>query len=148
VERLIGEGASSAGDSGHWLGKLDLSAFLPSHREAATEEGGRPAFDPADADQLVCGVYAYSQGIGSARESGEDVCEYDPAFPVADGLERSEPITRSRIFRSGEARERSWTSYSRRFLAAPEARKELITLETVMQDGTKIQSIWARAPES
>jgi transposase len=40
------------------------------------EEGGRPAFDP----QLLISlwVYAYSQGIGSAREVARR-CEYDPA---------------------------------------------------------------------
>jgi len=53
----------------------------------STEEGGRPAFDP----QLLISlwIYAYSQWIGSAREVARR-CEYDPAFPVADGMGGSE----------------------------------------------------------
>ncbi len=65
------------------MGRLDLSQFYDSI-ESSTEEGGRPAFDP----QLLISlwVYAYSQGIGSAREVARR-CEYDPAFQWLTGLE-------------------------------------------------------------
>ena len=58
------------------VGRLDLSTFYRGIASSA-EEGGRPAFDP----QLLISlwVYAYSQGIGSAREVARR-CEYDPAF--------------------------------------------------------------------
>src|SRR5208337_4260738 len=75
VERLIGEDHSARAI---WslVGRMDLSAFYRAI-DSNAEEGGRPAFDP----QLLISlwVYAYSQGIGSAREVARR-CEYDPAF--------------------------------------------------------------------
>ena len=54
------------------VGRLNLSTFYQAI-ESSTEEGGRPAFDP----QLLISlwIYAYSQGIGSAREVARH-CEY------------------------------------------------------------------------
>src|ERR1700722_19707163 len=65
-ERLIGED-HPARSIWTLVGRLDLSSFYRGI-ESSTEEGGRPAFDP----QLLISlwVYAYSQGIGSAREGG------------------------------------------------------------------------------
>jgi len=64
VERLIGEDHPARAI---WalVGRLDLRGFYQSI-ENSTEEGGRPAFDP----QLLISLwlYAYSRGIGSARE--------------------------------------------------------------------------------
>ena len=64
VEWLIGEDHPARAI---WtlVGRLDLSSLYRGI-ESSTEEGGRPAFDP----QLLISlwVYAYSQGIGSARE--------------------------------------------------------------------------------
>ena len=64
VEKLISEDHPARAI---WtlVGRLDLSPFYRAI-ESSTEEGGRPAFDP----QLLISlwVYAYSQGIGSARE--------------------------------------------------------------------------------
>ena len=64
VERLISEDHPARAI---WalVGRLDLSAFYRAI-ESSTEEGGRPAFDPQMLISLW--VYAYSQGIGSARE--------------------------------------------------------------------------------
>src|ERR1700730_15555698 len=66
VERLISEDHPARAI---WKlgGRLDLSPFYRAI-ESSVEEGGRPAFDP----QLLISlwVYAYSQGIGSAREVG------------------------------------------------------------------------------
>jgi transposase len=52
--------------------------------ESSAEEGGRPAFDPQVLINLW--VYAYSQGIGSAREVARR-CEFDPAFRWLTGLD-------------------------------------------------------------
>src|SRR2546421_12680275 len=82
VERLISEDHPARAI---WtlIGRLDLSPFYRAI-ESSVEEGGRPAFDP----QLLISlwVYAYSQGIGSAREVARR-CEYDPAFQWLTGLE-------------------------------------------------------------
>src|SRR6202035_984723 len=63
------------------VGRLNLSTFYQAI-ESSPEEGGRPAFDP----QLLISlwVYAYSLGIGSAREVARR-CEYDPAFQWLTG---------------------------------------------------------------
>src|ERR1700737_5111468 len=75
VERLIGEDhpARAIWELG---GRLDLRPFY-QRIESSAEDGGRPAFDP----QLLISlwVYAYGQGIGSARE-GARRCGYDPGF--------------------------------------------------------------------
>ena len=63
VERLIAEDHRARAI---WtlVGRLDLKRFYDGI-ESSAEEGGRPAFDP----QLLISlwVYAYSEGIGSAR---------------------------------------------------------------------------------
>src|SRR5450755_2558707 len=66
------------------VGRLDLSPFYRAI-ESSVEEGGRPAFDP----QLLISlwVYAYSQGIGSAREVARR-CEYESRIPTVDALVR------------------------------------------------------------
>jgi len=64
VERLIEE-EHLARAIWELIGRLDLSSFYAGI-ESSAAGGGRPAFDP----QLLISlwVYAYSQGIGSARE--------------------------------------------------------------------------------
>ena len=66
VEKLIGEDHPARAI---WalVGRLDLRRFYEGIASSAAE-GGRPAFDP----QLLISlwVYAYSQGIGSARGGG------------------------------------------------------------------------------
>ena len=81
VERLIAED-HAARAIWELVGRLDLRGFYQSI-ESSEEEGGRPAFDP----QLLISlwVYAYSQGIGSARKVARR-CEYDPAFQWLTGL--------------------------------------------------------------
>jgi len=81
VERLVSEDHPARAI---WtmVGRLDLSSFYRAI-ESSVEEGGRPAFDP----QLLISlwVYAYSQGIGSAREVARR-CEYDPGGPDQEKL--------------------------------------------------------------
>src|ERR1700682_154557 len=132
LERLIGEDHRARAI---WtlVGRLDLKRFGDGGGSNA-EEGGRPAFDP----QLLISlwVYAYSEGIGSAREVARR-CEYDPAFQWLTGLEEVNYHTLAsfRVERQKELDE-LFTQ-----LLAALSKEGLITLEQVMQDGTKIKAL-------
>ena len=132
VEHLIGEDHPARAI---WalVGRLNLSAFYQAI-ESSTEEGGRPAFDP----QLLISlwVYAYSQGLGSAREVARR-CEYDPAFQWLTGLQEVNYHTLAdfRVEKQQELDE-----LFTQVLAAL-SKEGLITLEQVMQDGTKIKAL-------
>src|SRR6202023_1955244 len=131
VERLIGE-EHPARAIWTLVGRLDLSSFYRAI-ESSVEEGGRPAFDP----QLLISlwVYAYSQGIGSAREVARR-CEYDPAFQWLTGLQEVNYHTLA-DFRVEKQKELD--ELFTQVLAAL-SKEGLITLEQVMQDGTKIKA--------
>src|ERR1019366_7028407 len=135
VERLIGEDHSARAI---WMlvGRLDLSRFYQGI-ESSTEEGGRPAIDP----QLLISlwVYAYSVGIGSAREVARR-CEYDPAFQWLTGLEEVNyhALADFRVDKQQELDE-----LFTQVLAAL-SKEGLISLEQVMQDGTKVQALASR----
>ena len=132
VERLIGEDHPARAI---WMlvGRLDLSQFYEGI-ESSAEEGGRPAIDP----QLLISlwVYAYSQGMGSAREVARR-CAYDPAFQWLTGLQEVNYHTLAdfRVQRQKELDE-----LFTQVLAAL-SKEGLITLEQVMQDGTKIKAL-------
>jgi transposase len=132
VERLIGEDHPARAI---WtlVGRLDLSSFYRGI-ESSTEEGGRPAFDP----QLLISlwVYAYSQGIGAAREVARR-CEYDPSFQWLTGLQQVNYHTLA-DFRVEKQKELD--ELFRQVLTAL-SKEGLITLEQVMQDGTKIKAL-------
>src|SRR6202022_3508383 len=115
------------------VGRFDLSPFYQAI-ESSGEEGGRPAFDP----QLLISlwVYAYSQGIGSAREVARR-CEYDPAFQWLTGWEEVNYHTLA-DFRVEKQKELD--ELFTQVLAAL-SKEGLITLEQVMQDGTKIKAL-------
>ncbi len=131
VERLIGEDHPARAI---WalVGRLDLSRFYEGI-ESSAEEGGRPAFDP----QLLISlwVYAYTQGIGSAREVARR-CEHDPAFQWLTGLDEVNYHTLA-DFRVEKQKELD--ELFTQVLAAL-SKEGLITLEQVMQDGTKIKA--------
>lgn len=97
------------------------------------KEGGRSAFDP----QLLISlwIYAYSQGIGSAREVARR-CEYDPAFQWLTGWEEVNYHT------LGDFRVEKQKELDELFtqVLAALSQEGLITLEQVMQDGTKIRA--------
>ncbi len=137
VERLIGEDHPARAI---WtlVGRLDLRRFYEGI-ESSAEEGGRPAIDP----QLLISlwVYAYSQGIGSAREAARR-CEYDPAFQWLTGLEEVNYHTLA-DFRV--AKQKELDELFTQVLAAL-SKEGLVTLEQVMQDGTKIRA--AASPRS
>ena len=132
VERLI-EQDHRARAIWALVGRLDLSRFYESI-ESSAEEGGRPAIDP----QLLISlwVYAYSEGIGSARELARR-CEFDPAFQWLTGLEEVNYHTLAdfRVEKQQELDE-----LFTQVLAAL-SKEGLITLEQVMQDGTKIRAL-------
>ena len=132
VERLIGEDHRARAI---WalVGRLDLKRFYDGI-ESSAEEGGRPAFDP----QLLISlwVYAYSEGIGSAREIARR-CEFDPAFQWLTGLEEVNYHTLA-SFRVEKQQELD--ELFTQVLAAL-SKEGLITLEQVMQDGTKIKAL-------
>src|SRR5271167_427880 len=131
AERLIGED-HLARAIWELVGRLDLRRFYEGIASSAAE-GGRPAFDP----QLLISVwvYAYSQGIGSAREVARR-CEYDPAFQWLTGLAEVNYHTLAdfRVEKQQELDE-----LFTQVLAAL-SKEGLITLEQVMQDGTKIKA--------
>ena len=132
VERLVGEDHPARAI---WtlIGRMDLSRFYEGI-ESSAEEGGRPAIDP----QLLISlwVYAYSQGIGSAREVARR-CEYDPAFQWLTGLDEVNYHTLA-DFRVEKQKELD--ELFTQVLAAL-SKEGLITLEQVMQDGTKIKAL-------
>jgi transposase len=132
VERLVGEDHRARAI---WtlVGRLDLQRFYDGI-ESSAEEGGRPAIDP----QLLISlwVYAYSQGIGSAREVARR-CEFDPAFQWLTGLEEVNYHTLA-DFRVEKQKELD--ELFTQVLAAL-SKEGLITLEQVMQDGTKIRAL-------
>jgi len=131
VEHLIGEDHPARAI---WalVGRLNLSAFYQAI-ESSVEEGGRPAFDP----QLLISlwVYAYSQGIGSAREVARR-CEYDPAFQWLTGLAEVNYHTLAdfRVEKQQELDE----LFTQVLTAL--SKEGLITLEQLMQDGTKTKA--------
>lgn len=131
VERLVDEDHPARA---MWtlIGRMDLGKFYQGI-ESSAEEGGRAAFDP----QLLISlwVYAYSQGIGSAREVARR-CEYDPAFQWLTGLQEVNYHTLAdfRVEKQQELDE-----LFPQVLAAL-SKEGLITLHQVLQDGTKIRA--------
>jgi transposase len=135
VERLIEE-EHLARAIWELIGRLDLSSFYAGI-ESSAAEGGRPAFDP----QLLISlwVYAYSQGIGSAREVARR-CEYDPAFQWLTGFLEVNYHTLA-DFRV--AKQQELDELFTQVLASL-SKEGLITLKQVMQDGTKIRALASR----
>jgi|SRR5450759_4721547 transposase len=81
-EQLIGE-EHPARAIWELVGRLDLDGFYEGI-ECSAEEGGRPAYDPRLLISLW--IYAYSQGIGSAREVARRG-EWEPALQWLTGCE-------------------------------------------------------------
>ncbi len=113
-------------------GQLDLSRFYAA---IASEEGaaGREAIDPRLLISLW--VYAYSQGISSAREVSR-LMEYHPGFQWLAGMRVINHHTLS-DFRIDykDALDDLFTQ-----LLGVLSREGLVTLERVMHDGTKIKA--------
>ncbi len=131
VERLIEEDhpARAIWD---FVGQMDLSGYTKQVRSVAGG-AGRPAFDP----QLLVSlwVYSYSRGVSSARAI-ERLCEYDPAYQWLSGMESISAHTLS-DFRVAHAENLQELFVETLGLLSSEG---LITLERVMQDGTKVRA--------
>lgn len=82
IEKLI-EADHAARGIWELVSSLDLSGY---YKEIASEQGeaGRPAIDPKVLVSLW--LYAYSEGVGSAREISE-LCRYHPAYQWLTGME-------------------------------------------------------------
>jgi len=112
--------------------KLDLQPFY-APIEAVEGVAGRQPWDPR---VLVClWIYAYSRGIGSAREIARR-CAYDPAFQWLTGLEQINYHTLS-DFRVGHGDRLPELFVQALGLLSAEG---LVSLERVMHDGTKIKA--------
>jgi transposase len=131
VEQLIGED-HPARAIWELVGRLDLDGFYEGI-ECSEEEGGRPAYDPRLLISLW--IYAYSQGIGSAREVARR-CEWEPALQWLTGGETVNYHTLA-SFRVEYRRELDELFTQVLGLMSAEG---LITLEQVVQDGTKIKA--------
>lgn len=114
------------------VGRLDLEPFYKKIG-SNPEEGGRPSYPP----QLLISVwaYAYSRGIGSAREIDRR-CGYEPAFQWLTGMEGINYHTLA-DFRV-EKKEELDKLFSH--LLGVMSAAGLVRLEQVMVDGTKIKA--------
>src|SRR5450432_569210 len=113
-------------------GRLNLDRFAESLKTRAGG-AGRPAWDP----RLLVSVwvYAYSEGIGSAREI-ERLLEYEPGFQWLCGLGSINHHTLS-DFRVKQ--KKALDELFAQMLALLE-KEELLSLERVMHDGTKVRA--------
>jgi transposase len=131
VERLIEED-HPARAIWAFTGRMDWSRFLASI-QAVEGVAGREAWDPRLLASLW--IYAYSRGIGSAREVSRR-CGYDPGFQWLTGLQEVNYHTLA-DFRVGYQCELDELFAQTLGLLSAEG---LITLERVMHDGTKIKA--------
>src|SRR5437764_4904542 len=131
VERLVEED-HPARRLWEAVGRLDLKPFYETIG-SNTSVGGRPTYGP----QLLISVwaYAYSRGIGSAREVARR-CEYEPAFQWLTGMEgiNYHSLSDFRVKKKEELDQ--LFSHLLGVLSAA----GLVTLEQVMVDGTKIKA--------
>lgn len=131
VERLIGPD-HAARAIWEFLGKLDLSGYSGEVR-AVEGKAGRPAWDPRLLVSLW--VYSYSQGVNSARTI-EELCEWDAAYQWLTGASVVNAHTLSDFRVKHDAALKALFVQILGVLSAD----GLITLERVMQDGTKIRA--------
>ena len=132
VERLVPE-EHEVRAIWEFTGHLDLTVYYQMIH-AVEGRAGCTAFDPR---LLVCiWLYGYGKGIGSAREISR-LCDYDPAYQWLTGME---PVNYHTLadFRSShkDALDRLFTE-----VLGIMSAEGLITLERVMQDGTKVKAL-------
>jgi transposase len=114
------------------VGSLDLSRFTEPLR-TTVGCAGRPAWDPLLLVSLW--VYAYSEGIGSAREI-EKLMHWEPGMQWLAGLEKVNHHTLS-DFRVEH--QKALDELFSQLLAMLES-AGLVSLKQVMHDGTKIRA--------
>src|ERR1035441_10468280 len=137
VEKLI-EPEHAARAIWELVGRLDLSAFR-AEIEVVEGEAGRPAYDPRLLISLW--IYAYSEGVSSAREVARR-CEYHPAYQWLTGCEvvNHHSLSDFRVEHQGALDE-----LFAQVLGVLRG-EGMITLERMMQDGTKVKA--AASPAS
>jgi len=113
-------------------GRLDLSRFA-ERVKTVRGEAGRAAWEPLLLVSLW--VYAYSEGISSAREI-ERIMDYEPGFRWLSGMQVVNHHTLS------DFRVEHKAGLDELFveLLGMLEKEGLLSLEQVMQDGTKIQA--------
>ncbi len=131
VERLIGE-EHAARAIWEFVGRLDMSGYREEVR-AVEGKAGRPGWEPRLLISLW--VYAYSQGVGSARAI-EELCEWEPAYQWLTG---SRVVNAHTLSDFRVKHDKALQGLFVQILGLLSA-DGLITLERVMQDGTKIRA--------
>jgi transposase/copper chaperone CopZ len=131
IERLIGA-EHPARAVWEFIGRLDLSPYQEDAR-AVEGKAGRPGWEPRLLVSLW--VYGYSQGIGSARAI-EELSQWEPAYQW---------LTGSRVINAhtlSDFRVKHDTALNGLFVQTLGLLSVdgMITLERVMQDGTKIRA--------
>jgi len=131
IERLIGAD-HPARAVWEFIGRLDLSPYQEDAR-AVEGKAGRPGWEPRLLVSLW--VYGYSKGVGSARAI-EELCQWEPAYQW---------LTGSRVINAhtlSDFRVKHDTALNGLFVQTLGLLSVdgLITLERVMQDGTKIRA--------
>src|SRR5919108_1052990 len=131
VERLIGE-EHAARAVWEFVGQLDLRGYEEEVR-AVEGKAGRPGWEPRLLISLW--IYAYSEGVNSGRAI-EELCEWEPAYQWLTGsrLVNAHTLTDFRV-KHEQALEELFVQVLGLLSA-----DGLITLERVMQDGTKIRA--------
>lgn len=131
VEQLI-EAGHPARAIWEFMGRVDLRAFSVGVK-AFEGERGRSAYDPRLLVSLW--VYSYSRGITAGREIGR-LCEYDPAYQWLTGLKvvNYHSLTDFRVKHESALRQLFIQ------ILAVLSQEGLVTLERVMNDGTKIKT--------
>jgi transposase len=131
VERLIGE-EHPARAIWEFVGQLDMSGYREEAR-AVEGKAGRPGWEPRLLISLW--VYAYSEGVGSARAI-EQQCEWEPGYQWLTGASVVNAHTLSDFRVKHETALKELFVQVLGLLSAD----GLITLQRVMQDGTKIRA--------
>jgi len=131
VERLIGE-EHPARAIWEFVGRLDLSRYTEEAR-AVEGKAGRPGWEPRLLISLW--VYGYSEGVSSGRAI-EELCEWEPAYQWLTGAQvvNAHTLTEFRVKHDQALHELLVQVLG--LLSAD----GLITLQRVMQDGTKIRA--------
>jgi transposase len=130
VERLIGAD-HAARAIWEFLGRLDLSGYQEEVR-AVEGKAGRPGWEPRLLISL--GGYTYSEGLGSARAIAEQ-CEWEPAYQWLTGAR----VVNAHTLSDFRVKHKAALGLFVQVLGLLSA-EGLITLERVMQDGTKIRA--------
>jgi transposase len=131
IERLIGAD-HPARAVWEFIGRLDLSAYQEEVR-AVEGKAGRPGWEPRLLISLW--VYGYSKGVGSARAI-EELCQWEPAYQWLTG---SRVINAHTLSDFRVKHDKALQGLFVEVLGLLSA-DGLITLERVMQDGTKIRA--------